>query len=219
MPIVQYAALCERPFAVTMTGVNGRSTWLEWTLTGSLYFPRNACYALGRIAQLWGRPLQFFSEAYHQFAGHDSHSSGTSMYPPPPDQIPQAPHLQHQQLTALNLLIKQLHMGNEGPPGMEGNNMGGHMTSGLQNPNQIQQQPLAANAPPPGQGSVQFGGTRPVQSKPWHGLRYSAERDLMINKIVNLLQQRRPNAPDEWHQKLPQMAKRLEEALYNNAKS
>ena len=41
----------------------------------------------------------------------------------------------------------------------------------------------------------------------------------MINKIVNLLQQRRPNAPDEWHQKLPQMAKRLEEALYNNANS
>ena len=166
-----------------------------------------------------GGHSQVFSVAYHQFDGRDSHSSVTSIYPPPPDQVPRAPYLQHQQLTALNLLMEQQQVVNEGPQGMEGNNMGGQITSSLQNPNQIQQQPLPANAPPPGQGPVPFGGTRPVQSKQWHGLRDAGERDLMINKIVNLLQQRRPNAPDEWHQKLPQMAKRLEEALYNNANS
>jgi E1A/CREB-binding protein len=41
----------------------------------------------------------------------------------------------------------------------------------------------------------------------------------MIKSIVQLLQQRRPNASADWHQKLPTMAKRLEEALYRNAAS
>jgi len=41
----------------------------------------------------------------------------------------------------------------------------------------------------------------------------------MIARIVQLLQQRKPNAPNEWLKKLPQMAKRLEESLYRSAKS
>lgn len=41
----------------------------------------------------------------------------------------------------------------------------------------------------------------------------------MNKKIIELLQQRRPNAGTDWHQKLPQMAKRLEEALYSDASS
>ena len=41
----------------------------------------------------------------------------------------------------------------------------------------------------------------------------------MIARIVQLLQQRKPNAPQEWLKKLPQMAKRLEESLYRSAKS
>jgi E1A/CREB-binding protein len=45
------------------------------------------------------------------------------------------------------------------------------------------------------------------------------ERRRMIAKIVHLLQQRKPNAPQEWLKKLPQMAKRLEESLYRSAKS
>jgi E1A/CREB-binding protein len=44
-------------------------------------------------------------------------------------------------------------------------------------------------------------------------------RDNMNKKIIELLQQRRPNAGTDWHQKLPQMAKRLEEALYSDAGS
>ena len=39
----------------------------------------------------------------------------------------------------------------------------------------------------------------------------------MIAKIVALLQQRKPHAPEEWLKKLPQMAKRLEESLYRSA--
>jgi len=41
----------------------------------------------------------------------------------------------------------------------------------------------------------------------------------MIAKIVHLLRQRKPNAPQEWLNKLPQMAKRLEELLYRSAPS
>jgi E1A/CREB-binding protein len=42
-------------------------------------------------------------------------------------------------------------------------------------------------------------------------------RQAMCNTIVQLLQQKRPNANAEWRDKLPQMAKRLEDALYLNA--
>jgi len=41
----------------------------------------------------------------------------------------------------------------------------------------------------------------------------------MIANIVRLLQQRKPEAPREWLQKLPDMAKRLEERLYRYAQS
>lgn len=45
------------------------------------------------------------------------------------------------------------------------------------------------------------------------------ERRRMIAKIVQLLQARKPNAPQDWLSKLPQMAKRLEETLYRQAAS
>eukprot|EP00602_Paraphysomonas_sp_CaronLab_P005647 CAMPEP_0185028304 /NCGR_PEP_ID=MMETSP1103-20130426/13948_1 /TAXON_ID=36769 /ORGANISM="Paraphysomonas bandaiensis, Strain Caron Lab Isolate" /LENGTH=1753 /DNA_ID=CAMNT_0027562681 /DNA_START=94 /DNA_END=5355 /DNA_ORIENTATION=- len=56
-------------------------------------------------------------------------------------------------------------------------------------------------------------------SKSWHKVEHSEERNLMNRRIVDLLQQRRPHASNEWHLKLPQMAKRLEEALYSDASS
>jgi hypothetical protein len=42
---------------------------------------------------------------------------------------------------------------------------------------------------------------------------------LSINCRVQLLRQRKPNAPQEWLNKLPQMAKRFEESLYRSAPS
>jgi len=36
---------------------------------------------------------------------------------------------------------------------------------------------------------------------------------------MQILKQRRPNAPPEWHEKLPQMAKQLEGSLYYEASS
>ena len=53
----------------------------------------------------------------------------------------------------------------------------------------------------------------------WQSDKDYEERRKMIAKIVHLLQQRKPNAPQEWLKKLPQMAKRLEESLYRSAKS
>ncbi|KAJ1446006.1 hypothetical protein M885DRAFT_276923 [Pelagophyceae sp. CCMP2097] len=45
------------------------------------------------------------------------------------------------------------------------------------------------------------------------------ERRKMITNIARLLQARKPNAPVEWMQKLPQMARRLEESLFRSAHS
>jgi E1A/CREB-binding protein len=53
----------------------------------------------------------------------------------------------------------------------------------------------------------------------WQSDKDYQERRKMIAKIVHLLQQRKPNAPQDWLKKLPQMAKRLEESLYRSAKS
>ena len=36
---------------------------------------------------------------------------------------------------------------------------------------------------------------------------------------MSLLQQRKPNAPQEWIKKLPDMARRLEDSLYRTAPS
>ena len=55
--------------------------------------------------------------------------------------------------------------------------------------------------------------------KPWHTPDHAPQRIEMNKRIVNLLQQRRPDASNEWCNKLPQMAKRLEEALYSEAES
>lgn len=44
-------------------------------------------------------------------------------------------------------------------------------------------------------------------------------RRKMITRIVTLLQERKPNAPQEWARKLPQMARRLEADLYLEAGS
>lgn len=45
--------------------------------------------------------------------------------------------------------------------------------------------------------------------------------DFFIIKLFSarLLQARKPNAPVEWMQKLPQMARRLEESLFRSAVS
>ncbi|KAJ8600694.1 hypothetical protein CTAYLR_008316 [Chrysophaeum taylorii] len=45
------------------------------------------------------------------------------------------------------------------------------------------------------------------------------ERRRMITNIARLLQARKPNAPADWMQKLPQMARRLEESLFRTAES
>jgi gas vesicle protein len=56
-------------------------------------------------------------------------------------------------------------------------------------------------------------------SKKWHSEAHSEAKKEMNRQIIELLQLRRPNATPDWRQKLPQMAKRLEEALYSEANS
>jgi hypothetical protein len=61
-------------------------------------------------------------------------------------------------------------------------------------------------------------GSKPVR-KPWHTSEDATTRNNMIERIVGLLQQRRPNATPDWQEKLPHMAKRLENELYQQAES
>lgn len=64
------------------------------------------------------------------------------------------------------------------------------------------------------------GPTKQLPPKSWHKQLDDAQnRKIMIDEIVKLLQQRRPQATADWLKKLPQMAARLEEALYYEADS
>ena len=54
-------------------------------------------------------------------------------------------------------------------------------------------------------------------AKAWHSHEHSQARTQMVEEIIKLLKNRRPNATDDWHEKLPHMAKRLEDALYHDA--
>lgn len=76
-------------------------------------------------------------------------------------------------------------------------------------------QPTPQQQPPPQQQIFPHQGL----NGGWQSDKDYEDRRKMIAKIVHLLQQRKPNAPQEWLKKLPQMAKRLEESLYRSAKS
>ena len=55
--------------------------------------------------------------------------------------------------------------------------------------------------------------------KAWHTVEDGSIRNSMIERIVGLLQQRRPNATPVWQEKIPHMAKRLESELYIQAET
>jgi hypothetical protein len=129
------------------------------------------------------------------------------------------------------------------PNGMMMNNMGGAQASGAQmgrmnpmvmgqvpvNPQQQQQyqqqqqqqmMQRSANGqqmPPASSSSSSSAGTK---RKAWHNMTDDTPiRTQMIERIITLLQQRRPNATSDWQEKLPHMAKRLESELYSLADS
>jgi len=51
----------------------------------------------------------------------------------------------------------------------------------------------------------------------WHSPEHISTRNKMVEDIISLLKTRRPNATNEFYEKLPYMAKRLEDALYQAA--
>ena len=82
---------------------------------------------------------------------------------------------------------------------------------------QQQQQQDGAAAGSSSQGP-HLGGSKP-QRKAWHTAEDQSTRASMIDRIVGLLQQRRPNATPDLQEKLPLMAKRLENELYMQAET
>lgn len=77
-------------------------------------------------------------------------------------------------------------------------------------------QPSSTNTQTP-TPQLSFGGK--YLPKPWHTdePEMKVVRENMCGIIVQLLQQRRPEANADWREKLPQMSKRLEDALYHAA--
>ena len=69
-----------------------------------------------------------------------------------------------------------------------------------------------------GQGPGQPGANRPAKvPQPWHTAEDAKDKQAMIDHIIELLKQRKPGATEDWTEKLPQMALRLEGALYATA--
>jgi hypothetical protein len=54
-------------------------------------------------------------------------------------------------------------------------------------------------------------------TKAWHGQEHADIRNSVAEEIIKLLKMRRPNAPEDWLEKLPHMVRPLEEALYHTA--
>ncbi|OQS03989.1 hypothetical protein THRCLA_03731 [Thraustotheca clavata] len=61
--------------------------------------------------------------------------------------------------------------------------------------------------------------TMPVPMTTWQTTADNPMRKDVIARIVQFLQMQKPNAPQDWMKRLPQMAKKLEEALYRKATS
>ena len=80
----------------------------------------------------------------------------------------------------------------------------------------MQQQRGVGSAPQPMPPSN--GGNKQPR-KAWHTVEDGTIRTSMVERIVGLLQQRRPNATPDWQEKLPHMAKRLENELYVQAET
>ena len=89
------------------------------------------------------------------------------------------------------------------------------------NPSEVQseapEQPSSSSAAK----RVESNGNRNYVAKPWHDASEAmlAQRSSISDSIAKLLQMKRPDATPDWVQKLPQMAKRLEDALYHNSSS
>lgn len=101
-----------------------------------------------------------------------------------------------------------------GKPGIQGN---------LQNVGQISQQQQVIHHQMQQQQSSIVGtsssgiGNTKILKRNWHQGDHTQTRSTMVDRIITLLKQRRPNATEDWHEKLPHMAKRLEEALFSQA--
>eukprot|EP00595_Chromulina_sp_UTEXLB2642_P000207 CAMPEP_0196761116 /NCGR_PEP_ID=MMETSP1095-20130614/243_1 /TAXON_ID=96789 ORGANISM="Chromulina nebulosa, Strain UTEXLB2642" /NCGR_SAMPLE_ID=MMETSP1095 /ASSEMBLY_ACC=CAM_ASM_000446 /LENGTH=1717 /DNA_ID=CAMNT_0042110239 /DNA_START=347 /DNA_END=5501 /DNA_ORIENTATION=- len=86
--------------------------------------------------------------------------------------------------------------------------------------NQPSQSLVNGQLPPQSQivGTTSNGiGNSKIMKRQWHSPDHTQTRNSMVERIISLLKQRRPNATEDWHEKLPHMAKRLEEALYGQA--
>eukprot|EP01031_Cornospumella_fuschlensis_P053286 gene53286-65083_t len=140
--------------------------------------------------------------------GQDMHGNVQAQYMQMPPARPMPMH-------GMNPQMNTSHMN----PGQHNMGMHGYGMNPVQGGGQGQYMMPMQGAGGP-QGMMQQGQPMPARGllpKPWHDVSHGSARSKMIDEIIVLLRSRRPNATPDWQDKLPQMAKRLEDALYHDA--
>lgn len=89
----------------------------------------------------------------------------------------------------------------------------------MNHPSAMHSQSVSVNQVPSSSAAPAGLPSRSQPPKLWHSQEHQHERSSISETIVNLLRSRRPNAAENWTEKLPQMAKKLEDALYHEAES
>lgn len=159
----------------------------------------------------------FPTNSNHMQHGHGNGIQGVSQGMPPQGYSQDGPP-QHQMLLQPNpgQPTPQMHF----PQGlMLGGNgqvpmLQPHMHGGMPPQPQVHGAPQHPHHPPHAEVTPTS-----TTRKPWHSPEDLPTRQYIAEQIVSLLQQRRPNASEDWQQKLPNMGRRLEDALYLKANS
>ncbi|KAG9406144.1 hypothetical protein AC1031_002479 [Aphanomyces cochlioides] len=88
------------------------------------------------------------------------------------------------------------------------------------NPGMMPTANVASVATTPSQpNSTPSSAPSPANNGSWRSTADDPQRKDVISRIIRFLQMQKPNAPPDWIRRLPQMARKLEEALYRKASS
>ncbi|RHY85219.1 hypothetical protein DYB37_009233 [Aphanomyces astaci] len=136
-------------------------------------------------------------------------------YPPQNLNMMQQQHQMMQQQQYLQFMQQNMINMNNNQQGGNNSNPG---TSTSNNNMMANPTPQATPPPPAATPSASSGATTNAGGS-WRSPSDDPQRKDVIGRIIRFLQMQKPNAPPDWIRRLPQMARKLEEALYRKASS
>ncbi|KAF0775352.1 hypothetical protein AaE_000948, partial [Aphanomyces astaci] len=136
-------------------------------------------------------------------------------YPPQNLNMMQQQHQMMQQQQYLQFMQQNMINMNNNQQGGNNSNPG---TSTSNNNMMANPTPQATPPPPAAPPSASSGATTNAGGS-WRSPSDDPQRKDVIGRIIRFLQMQKPNAPPDWIRRLPQMARKLEEALYRKASS